>query len=244
MKFQFSSSRADLCGSSLALPARLSLLQAGRVRAVFGLRSLEFPWGLKPVPRPISLVTSCRARVGRVTPCAPRSADSFPNGAHGVTRPTTSRNLFVTELGAPRFTEAHGHGIANAQAELSSRVAAIDGDLQYPAGARYRHGPPGRDGLVKRRHGKQPIATKQDRDRALSQSSQGTSGNVRYRVSESIDVNHLTFNPTFALSRLRPFQALEIQQRRAQTFNGHTSAQMCSNGRKNVSSVERAAYVS
>src|SRR6266700_2511698 len=100
MKFQFSSSRADLCGSSLALPARLSLLQAGRVRAVFGLRSLEFPWGLKPVPRPISLVTSCRARVGRVTPCAPRSADSFPNGAHGVTRPTTSRNLFVTVLGA------------------------------------------------------------------------------------------------------------------------------------------------
>src|SRR6266568_619144 len=98
MKFQFSSSRADLCGSSLALPARLSLLQAGRVRAVFGLRSLEFPWGLKPVPRPISLVTSCRARVGRVTPCAPRSADSFPNGAHGVTRPTTSRNLFVTVL--------------------------------------------------------------------------------------------------------------------------------------------------
>ncbi len=47
------------------------------------------------VPRQISFVTSCRARVGRVTPCAPRSADSFPNGAHGVTRPTTSRNLFV-----------------------------------------------------------------------------------------------------------------------------------------------------
>src|SRR6266567_4211294 len=40
------------------------------------------------VPRQISFVTSCRARVGRVTPCAPRSADSFPNGAHGVTRPT------------------------------------------------------------------------------------------------------------------------------------------------------------
>ena len=50
------------------------------------------------VPRQISFVTSCRAQVGRVTPCAPRSADSFPNGAHGVTRPTTSRNLFVTVL--------------------------------------------------------------------------------------------------------------------------------------------------
>src|SRR2546430_14345206 len=52
------------------------------------------------VPRQISFVTSCRARVGRVTPCAPRSADSFPNGAHGVTHPTTSRNLFVTVVGA------------------------------------------------------------------------------------------------------------------------------------------------
>src|SRR5437879_6571365 len=50
------------------------------------------------VPRQISFVTSCRARVGRVTPCAPRSANSFPNGVHGVTRPTTSRNLFVTVL--------------------------------------------------------------------------------------------------------------------------------------------------
>src|SRR6266700_1899209 len=50
------------------------------------------------VPRQISFVTSCRARVGRVTPCAPRSADSFPNGAHGVTRPTTSRNLIFTVL--------------------------------------------------------------------------------------------------------------------------------------------------
>ncbi len=45
------------------------------------------------VPRQISFVTSCTARVGRVTPCAPRSKDSFPNGAHGVTRPTTPRNL-------------------------------------------------------------------------------------------------------------------------------------------------------
>ncbi len=50
------------------------------------------------VPRKISFVTSCRARVARLTPCAPRSADSFPNGAHGVTRPTTSRNLFVTVI--------------------------------------------------------------------------------------------------------------------------------------------------
>ncbi len=50
------------------------------------------------LPRQISFVMSCRAWVGRATPCAPRSADSFPNGAHGVTRPTTSRNLFVTVL--------------------------------------------------------------------------------------------------------------------------------------------------
>jgi len=40
-----------------------------------------------------------RARnlVGRVTPCAPRSAMRFPNGAHGVARPTGSR-ANVTEL--------------------------------------------------------------------------------------------------------------------------------------------------
>src|SRR5437879_8587484 len=59
------------------------------------------------VPRQISFVTSCRAQVGRVTPCAPRSADSFPNGAHGVTRPTTSRNLFVTVLGSHRLEGRH-----------------------------------------------------------------------------------------------------------------------------------------
>src|SRR2546422_3685683 len=58
-----------------------------------------FAWPVL-VPRQISFVTSCRARVGRVTPCAPRSADSFPNGAHGVTRPATSGNLFVTVLAA------------------------------------------------------------------------------------------------------------------------------------------------
>src|SRR6266536_5621064 len=59
------------------------------------------------VPRQISFVTSCRARVGRVTPCAPRSADSFPNGAHGVTRPTTSRNLFVTVPSSHRLKGWH-----------------------------------------------------------------------------------------------------------------------------------------
>src|SRR6266699_795151 len=61
------------------------------------------------VPRQISFVTSCRARVGRVTPCAPRPADSFPNGAHGVTRPTTSRNLFVTVL-VPSHHGPHSPG--------------------------------------------------------------------------------------------------------------------------------------
>ena len=57
-----------------------------------------FYFGSVLVPRQISFVTSFSARVGRVTPCAPRSADSFPNGAHGVTRPTTFRNMFVTVL--------------------------------------------------------------------------------------------------------------------------------------------------
>ena len=50
------------------------------------------------VTRQRSFVTSCAARVGRVTPCAPQPAHRFPNGAHGVTRPTLSRNLFVTVL--------------------------------------------------------------------------------------------------------------------------------------------------
>src|SRR6266536_866444 len=58
------------------------------------------------LPRQISFVMSCRAWVGRATPCAPRSADSFPNGAHGVTRPTTSRNLFVTVLAQGATTVA------------------------------------------------------------------------------------------------------------------------------------------
>ncbi len=62
------------------------------------------------VPRQINFVTSCRARVGRVTPCAPRSADSFPNGAHGVTRPTKSRNLFVTLLARAPQQLAHFAG--------------------------------------------------------------------------------------------------------------------------------------
>ena len=37
--------------------------------------------------------------VGRVTPCAPQPASDLPNGAHGVTRPTALRNLFVSVLG-------------------------------------------------------------------------------------------------------------------------------------------------
>ena len=41
---------------------------------------------------------SSTGQVGRVTPCAPQSATNFPNGAHGVTRPTLCRNLFVTVL--------------------------------------------------------------------------------------------------------------------------------------------------
>ena len=31
---------------------------------------------------------SVNGLVGRVTPCAPQMAKGFPNGAHGVTRPT------------------------------------------------------------------------------------------------------------------------------------------------------------
>ncbi len=55
--------------------------------------------------RPLELVrrqtncdTSSTGRVGRVTPCAPQPATGFPNGAHGVTRPTLLRNLIVTVL--------------------------------------------------------------------------------------------------------------------------------------------------
>ncbi|MCW5555530.1 MAG: hypothetical protein KIS67_25630 [Verrucomicrobiae bacterium] len=36
--------------------------------------------------------------VGRVTPCAPQSTARWLNGAHGVTRPTTLRNLLVAAL--------------------------------------------------------------------------------------------------------------------------------------------------
>ena len=37
-------------------------------------------------------------RVGHVTPCAPRPASTLANGAHGVTRPTTLRNLLRAVL--------------------------------------------------------------------------------------------------------------------------------------------------
>ena len=62
------------------------------------------------VPRQISFVTSCRERLGRVTPCAPFGKLSADRGAHGVTRPTTSRNLFVTVLARAPQQLAHFAG--------------------------------------------------------------------------------------------------------------------------------------
>src|SRR5216684_1258295 len=52
------------------------------------------------VSRQRNFVTLCRRRAGRVTACAPSSARGFVNGAHGVTRPTMSRNLSVAVLAA------------------------------------------------------------------------------------------------------------------------------------------------
>src|SRR5207245_9177852 len=52
----------------------------------------------KLVQRQISFVTPPAATVGRVTPCAPRFTERPRDGAHGVTRPTRSRNLIVAVL--------------------------------------------------------------------------------------------------------------------------------------------------
>ena len=53
--------------------------------------------GLRLVLRHGSFVTYCRARVGRVTPCAPCSL-GFVGGGQRSARPTMLRNLFVTIL--------------------------------------------------------------------------------------------------------------------------------------------------
>jgi DNA-binding response OmpR family regulator len=51
-----------------------------------------------PVRRQRNYVTSSRAEVGRVTPCAPSGRSMAGDGAHGVTRTAMLRHLFVTAL--------------------------------------------------------------------------------------------------------------------------------------------------
>ncbi len=49
--------------------------------------------------------------VGRVTPLAPQPAGNLLNGAHGVTRPTRLRDLFVSVLGTGTLTDFEGSSV-------------------------------------------------------------------------------------------------------------------------------------